>query len=88
MSALFYINISYVRFLSFIVLPKLSSPSSTVLNFINLRNKPHHKKEHVNISDAAKFQSCRPNNTRNGRHLKNPKIRDRYGSHVGDCGFN
>ena len=28
---------------------------------------------------TARFQSCMPN-TRNGRHLKNPKIRDMYGS--------
>ena len=31
------------------------------LNFINQRNEPHHEKEHVKISNAAKFQSCRPN---------------------------
>ena len=24
-------------------------------------SEPHHKKEHVKISNAAKFQSCRPN---------------------------
>ena len=29
--------------------------------FISQRNEPHHKKEHVKISDAAKFQGCRPN---------------------------
>ena len=28
---------------------------------INQRNEPHHEKEHVKISNAAKFQSCRPN---------------------------
>ena len=31
------------------------------LNFINQRSEPHHKKEHVKISNTAKFQSCRPN---------------------------
>ena len=31
------------------------------------------------ISNAAKFPSCRPH-TRNGRHLRNPKIREMYGS--------
>ena len=29
--------------------------------FINQMSEPHHKKEHVKISNAAKFQSCRPN---------------------------
>ena len=27
------------------------------LNFINQRNEPFHEKEHVKISNAAKFQS-------------------------------
>ena len=27
----------------------------------NERNEPHHEKEHVKISNTAKFQSCRPN---------------------------
>ena len=31
------------------------------LNFINQRNEPHHEKEPVKISNAAKFQSCWPN---------------------------
>ena len=31
------------------------------LNFINQRNDPHHEKEHVKISNAAKFHHCRPN---------------------------
>ena len=31
------------------------------LNFIIQRNEPHHEKEHVKISDTAKFQSCWPN---------------------------
>ena len=31
------------------------------LNFLNQRNEPHHEKEHVKISNVAKFQSCRPN---------------------------
>ena len=48
------------------------------LNFINQRNEPHHEKEHVKISNTAKFQSCWPNTYMwNGRHLKNPKIRDK-----------
>ena len=28
---------------------------------MNQRNEPHHEKEHVKISNTAKFQSCRPN---------------------------
>ena len=31
------------------------------MNFINQRNEPNHEKEHVKISNAAKFQSCWPN---------------------------
>ena len=31
------------------------------LNFMNQINEPHHEKEHVKISNIAKFQSCRPN---------------------------
>ena len=34
------------------------------LNFINQRNEPHHKREHVKISNAAKFQSCWPKSHR------------------------
>ena len=47
------------------------------LNFINQRYEPHHEKEHVKTSDAAKFQSCRPN-TREMWDIwtENPKIRD------------
>ena len=43
------------------------------LNFINQRSEPHHEKEHVKISNAAKFQSCRPNTCR----MVDPKIRDK-----------
>ena len=31
------------------------------LNFINQRNETHREKEHVKISNAAKYQSCWPN---------------------------
>ena len=45
------------------------------LNFINQRNELHHKKERVQISNSAKFQSC----TREMVDIwKNPKIRDKY----------
>ena len=29
--------------------------------FVKQTNEPHREKEHVDISDTAKFQSCRPN---------------------------
>ena len=31
------------------------------ISIINQRHEPPHEKEHVKISDTAKFQSCRPN---------------------------
>ena len=39
---------------------KMVAANQHKLNFINQRNAPHHEKEHVKISNAAKFQRCRP----------------------------
>ena len=44
--------------------------------FAGQRNEPHREKEHVNISDTAKFQSSVLNAGEIGRHLKKQKIRD------------
>ena len=42
-------------------------------NSINQKNEPHHEKEHVKISNAAKFQSCRPNTREMVDIWKTPK---------------
>ena len=43
---------------------KMAAANQHKLNFINQRNEPHHEKEHVKISDAAKFQICWPKSCR------------------------
>ena len=54
----------------------MEQSSSQSAKFINQANERCDKKEHVKISDTAKFRSCRPN-MRNDRHLKISKIREK-----------
>ena len=35
--------------------------AKTLCKYGGQRNEPHYEKEHVKISNAAKFQSCKPN---------------------------
>ena len=63
-----------------------STCSQHKFNFINPKNEPRHEKEHVKISNTAKFQSCRPHTrAKKTRHLENPKIRDKV--HVWQSAF-
>ena len=55
---------------------KMAAANQHKLNFINQRNEPHHKKEHVKISSAAKFRAV-GQKAADDRHLKNRRIRDK-----------
>ena len=56
------------------------------LTFLNQRNEAHHENQHVKIRTAINFCSCQRTNTRNGRHLKTPKIRVGTRSHGSEGG--
>ena len=50
------INVTYKR-----PIRKMAATNYHKFIFVKQTNEPHREKEHVNISDTAKFQSCRPN---------------------------